>query len=315
LLNEQFHEETGMKGNVCRKIDLHSMEILVRIAEHGNFSKAAEAVGLVPSAVSRRISELESALGTVLLERTARSVRFTAAGEDVLRHARLMIAQAEEIWNYADAHADEEEGGTVCLACSMSAVVKGLPQRLDGFLKKWPGIRIDLQKVSSSEVIRNLMSNECDIGIFVADKPIEGLAATPYQLDNLTVLMSSRHPLAKRRALSFADLAACDLIGPPPGTAVRSALEAQAALHSVRLKERVQGTSLDAILLMVKAGIGVTVLPSGVRTSFVSGPEITEVKLEGSWAKRQLYIGAPSRSSRNKKPVRLLVQHLLSRTQ
>jgi DNA-binding transcriptional LysR family regulator len=304
--------ETAMKYNACRKIDLHSMEILVRIAEYGNFSKAADSVGLGPSAVSRRITELEDALGLVLLKRSAHSVRFTEVGEEVLRHARAMVAHAEDIYECAAAHAHEEESTIVSLACSMSAVVRELPRRLDDFLKKWPHIRLDLSKVTSSEVIRNIKSNSCDIGIFVADKPIEGLDATPYRRDTLAVLMSSQHPLAQRRSLSFADLATCDLIGPPPGTAVRSALETQAALHSIKLKERMQGTSLDAILLMVKAGIGVTVLPSGVKMSFIPNSDVTEIELEGSWAERQLYIGTPSQRHSPKKAVQLLMEHLLS---
>jgi DNA-binding transcriptional LysR family regulator len=74
-------------------IDTHGLQAFARIAELGTFHKAAQALHLSQSALSRRISKLEEELGVRLLDRTTRKVRLTAVGRDFLPQARRLIEE------------------------------------------------------------------------------------------------------------------------------------------------------------------------------------------------------------------------------
>ncbi|QHE78873.1 MULTISPECIES: LysR family transcriptional regulator [unclassified Hydrogenophaga] len=74
-----------------------NLRVLLAIEEHGSLSRAARQVNLVPSAVSRRVTELEQSLGTQLLRRSAHSAEFTAAGRTVLSRARAILGEMDAL--------------------------------------------------------------------------------------------------------------------------------------------------------------------------------------------------------------------------
>ena len=77
----------------ARRIDLTSLQLFVAVGETGSIGKAAEREFIAASAVSKRLAELESALGTALLYRHARGVDLTPAGQALLHHARSVLAR------------------------------------------------------------------------------------------------------------------------------------------------------------------------------------------------------------------------------
>ncbi|MEG1455309.1 MAG: FAD-dependent monooxygenase, partial [Comamonas sp.] len=126
-----------------RQIDLASLDLFVLICECGSIARAAEHGGMVASAVSKRIAELESLARTPLLLRHARGVRATPAGQLLLEHARTILLDVEHLRDDLIEYARGVRG-LVRLSANASAVEQFLPEHIAQFAQRHPDIRIDL---------------------------------------------------------------------------------------------------------------------------------------------------------------------------
>src|ERR671931_1066143 len=124
-------------------LDVKRLRVLREVATHGSFSAAAEALSYTQSAVSQQIAALEREAGTKLVERNARGIRLTDAGEAVVRHTDAVMA------NLAEAEAELEaiaglRGGRVRLASFQTAGSAPLPQALAAFRRRHPGVELSM---------------------------------------------------------------------------------------------------------------------------------------------------------------------------
>ena len=155
---------TSGASRLARRLDLTSLALFVAVAEEGGIARAAEREAIAASAVSKRVSELEFAVGTALLERQGRGVRLTPAGHSLLQHARGVLLGVERL------HSDLREyaqgvRGSVRVHASMSAIVQFLPEDLGRFVRTHEQVRIDLEEHLSSEVERAVTEGAADFGI------------------------------------------------------------------------------------------------------------------------------------------------------
>lgn len=186
-------------------LDIHGLQAFARIAELGTFQKAAKALFLSQSALSRRISKLESDLGVRLLDRTTRRVRLTAVGRDFMPQARRLIEELET--SIAGLRDMAKLGsGQVALACVPTAAIHILPPVIRDYAMKHPENRIRILDVHANEVLQAVLRGEAEFGLTLlgADEPevdIDPLFEDPF------VLACHRdHPLAKRRTVRWSEL-------------------------------------------------------------------------------------------------------------
>src|SRR5690606_19167118 len=132
--------------------------------QSGSIARAAAQGQLVASAVSKRIAELESLAQTPLLQRHARGVRPTAAGELLLRHAHAILQEVEDLRADLSEYARGVRG-VVRLSANASAVEQFLPEDIAAFMKEHPDIRIDLRQATSRRVAQAVRDGEADLGI------------------------------------------------------------------------------------------------------------------------------------------------------
>ncbi len=123
--------------------DLTSLKLFIAVAECGNLTRAAEREHLAVSAVSKRIAELESLIGTTLLQRQARGVSLTPAGQSLLHHARQLMQLVQrmdaELGEYA-----EGVKGHVRLHVVASALTQFLPEEVESFLGRYPLVNVEM---------------------------------------------------------------------------------------------------------------------------------------------------------------------------
>jgi DNA-binding transcriptional LysR family regulator len=132
--------------------DLTDLRLFVAIAEAQNLSRGAGRVHLAPSSASHRMRLLEAGIGTPLLLRQARGVSLTRAGEALLRHARQVFAQLEQM------HADlapyaKGVRGHVTLWANTHATHSFLPDDLAEFLRRYPQVSVTLAEHTSPEIV------------------------------------------------------------------------------------------------------------------------------------------------------------------
>lgn len=290
------------------RLDLVSLSLFMHVVRSGSISKGALAANLAVGAASKRISDLEAAVGAELLERHSRGITPTAAGEALARHAQRILGDVNLL---AAELRDHAKGivGVARLWANTSAITQFLPADIAAFARATPAIRIELAELNSNEIVMGVLEGRADIGIFADRTPALGLQLMPYREDRLVLVVPAGHALARRRALRFEEAVEFDFVSLSQGTSLAQRLQIETEAMGQRLKLRIQVRSFDAMCQMVAAGLGVAVLPADAVRALVRSLNLRQIPLQDAWARRQLLIGVRDMQALPRH-ARMLVEHL-----
>lgn len=290
------------------KFDLRDLELFVAVAESGSISRAAERCHTVPSAVSKRISDLEERFGTELLVRGGKGVELTAAGNSLAARAQVLLQHARQLEDELRRHASGTRG-YVRVFANISAIVEFLPGALAAFAVKHPDIHVHLEEHVSAEIATAVTNNAADFGILSELPLAEDLVTVPFRNDELVLVAKPDDAIARRTAIAFADAAELPMIGLPTNSSLQQLLTRAALDSGATLNWRVHVSSFDAVCAMVAAGLGVSVIPRAATTPYIRSLRLAAIPLTDPWARRQL-----SLCTRANKPLhraaQLLFDHL-----
>lgn len=290
------------------RLDLFSLSLFSLVARSGSISKGAELAMLAVGAASKRITDLEAAVGAVLLERHSRGVTLTVAGQALQRHAQRILSDVDQLAADLSDHASGLVG-VVRLWANTSAVTQFLPIDISSFVNANPGIRIELEEEDSSEVVLAVLDGRADCGIFADRTPAMGLQTMNYREDRLVLVVPRTHALARRRSVSFEEAVEYDFVSLSKGTSLAKRLQAETEALGRRLKMRIQVRSFDAMCQMVAAGMGVAILPREAIRPHLLSMNLRQIALEDAWASRRLLIGLRDAAA-VPRHVRMLIDHL-----
>jgi DNA-binding transcriptional LysR family regulator len=292
------------------RLDLVSLALFNFVARSGSISKGAELARLAVGAASKRISDLEAAVGAPLLERHSRGTTLTAAGRALHEHAQRLLADVDRL---AAELSDHAAGivGVVRLWAITSAVTQFLPADLAAFIKAHPGIRIELQEHDSSDVVLAVLDGRADIGIFAERVPALGLETQRYRRDKLVLVVPQAHPLAKRRRIAFAEAAEYEFVGLSQATSLAQRLAAAARELGQPMRVRIHVRSFDAMCQMVAADLGIAVLPDAAVQPHLRSMGLRRIELSDAFSERELLVGLRDRKALAR-PARALLDHLLA---
>lgn len=276
------------------RYDLPDLRLVAAIADSGSLTRAAELVHLAPSSASHRLTQLEAVLGVPLFARHARGLTPTAAGESLLRHARQVFAQLEQM------HADlaPYAGGLhrqVTVFANTNAINCFLPEDLGDFLREHPQVRISLEEQPSPAIIQAVAAGQVELGVVAAEGSLAGLENQPYRRDRLVLIVPAEHPLAGRAALAFADVLAEPFVCLHAGSAIHTFMMNHAARLGSRLDVRIQVRSFNAVWRMVAAGVGIGMVPRSAVPR--NAPGVATVEITDAWAPRDLQLCVRSRTA------------------
>lgn len=298
------------------RLDLVSLSLFSLVVRTGSISRGAELAHLAVGAASKRISDLEDAVGAELFERHSRGVTLTLAGQALQRHAQRILADVDHL---AADLSDHASGiiGVVRMAAITSAVTQFLPADLAGFIAAHAGIRVELDESNSREAVLAVVDGRADIGLFADRTATLGLQTVSYRRDRLVLVVPAGHALAARAAqapMRFAEVADLDFVSLPADTSLAQRLAAESAAIGRRLRVRIHVRSFDAMCQMVAAGLGVAVLPDAAVQPHLRSMGLACIALADPWVERELLIGVRDVAALAR-PVRLLLDHLVARAQ
>lgn len=266
--------------------DLIDLRLFVAIAEAKNLTRGAERVHLAASSASHRMRVLEASIGTPLLLREPRGVSLTRAGEALLRHARQVFAQLEQM------HADltpyaKGVRGHVSLWANTHATHTFLPDSLATFLQRHPQVSISLEEHASPDVLMAVARGEVEVGVVAGT--IEGaeVELIPYRADRLVLIAPTEHPLAALTSSLFAQVLDYPFVMLHSGSAIHTFTMNAAAALGRHLEVRIQVRSFEAVCRMVSAGVGIGMVP---RSAVTAGAPLAVIELEEPWAQRDLKV-------------------------
>lgn len=296
-----------------RDLDLTTLRLFVAVCSTGNMARAGEQENIVASAISKRLAQLEDTVGIALLERRRHGMVPTQAGETLLEHARGMLAGAERIARDMASYSSGVSGQVRVLA-TVSSVAETLPDDVAAFLQQDAnrGIRVDIEEHVSRDIVRALKEGSASVGICWDAGNLEGLQTEPYRADHLGIVVYPSHPLARRRHVAFADTLEYDYVGMPPSTAVQVMLAQAAAVAGKAITHRAIVSTFDAALKVVRARLGITVVPMEIATPYAHNFDLRVIPLDDDWARRRFAVCFRHLASLSP-AARLLVDFLVAR--
>ena len=281
------------------RYDLTDLRLFVAIAEERNLTRGAARAHLAPSSASHRLRLLEEELGAPLFERLARGLALTRAGDALLRNARQVFAQIEQMHADLSPYASGVRGH-VSLWANTHATHSYLPDDLAGFLKQHPQVSISLEEHTSPEIALAVANGDVEIGVlaeFESNESGEGIELIPYRRDRLVLVVPGGHPLAARARVRFAEVLDHPFVMLHAGSAIHTFTTNAAAALGRHLDVRIQVRSFEAVCRMVGAGVGIGLVPrSAVPSAALREPPVT-VELDESWAQRDLQIAVRNRAT------------------
>jgi DNA-binding transcriptional LysR family regulator len=243
---------------------------------------------LALASVSERIAGMEAALGAPLLERNRRGVRATAAGEALVRHARSILGQVEQMRGELRTYATGLKG-RIRLLSNTAAMAAFLPPQLCQFLAIHRDLSIDLEERPSVDIVQALVNRRADLGVVADVTDLGTLQTHQIASDQLVVVASHSHRVARQSTVAFADILGEPIVG-MADTALETHLAERASRLGRQLDYRIQLRNTEHVAMHVEAGIGISILSNALARTLRR--DLAILPLSEAWATRRLYLCA-----------------------
>lgn len=242
---------------------LRQLKVFVAVYDLGSFSAAAKSVQLTQSAVSKLCMELEEQVGFPLFERSTRKVTPAYGAADLYSFACEMLGIMEAAKRSMSSLAMMERG-TVKLAASPMMMYSLIGPAIADFREQHPNVQFELYELSTRETVEWVVDGKVDFGIVSLDREYPKLLAELLYHDRMHAVMYRDHALAAKRSVSWASLSRHEHIQMRPDFSIRRTIDRIAAQQKLHLPASIETGSVAATLGMVKAGLGLAVLPGYV---------------------------------------------------
>jgi len=241
----------------------HQLEYFLAVADTGSFTRGAERVGVVQSAVSAAIAQLERQLGARLLERGYHRITLTAEGEALLPHARSVLDTIDGARD-AVAAARGEVSGTVLLGTLSFTGPWDVADLLRDFQGRHPRVAVHLRQTiaGSATSMADVRSGALDLALVSTHAAsLPGLEIDEIHREPMVFACARDHPLATRREVSVAELGELPFIDYPTGWGNRTVVDLAFAAAGVVRAIRTEVTDFHLAVSLVGRDLGVTILP------------------------------------------------------
>ena len=269
-------------------VDVKSLAYFVAVAEEGNFTRAAERLGIAQPPLSRQIMSLERELDVQLFRRKPRGVDLTSAGQVLLGEAKATLNQFNRGLEATRRTARGEHGRLLVGIAPTAPFHPLVPRSIRAYREAYPGVSLTLWEGLSNEAVARFARDELDVAFVRASHlHSEGLQIIPLLNEAMVAALPSVHPWAERqkhKPIAFARLAEdiFILIG-PPGTGLHD--ETIAACRHAGFVPRIgeQAPRITSALGLVAAGVGVTIIPESLQRLTMDG--VVFRRLTGAYPK------------------------------
>lgn len=240
---------------------LRQLEYIVALADTGQFVEAARQCAVSQPALSKQVREVELLLGVDLFERTRPRVVVTAAGEEIVRRARRLLAEARELVNAAGAYAASPRG-TIRLGVIPTIAPYGLPGLLAKLRRLFPDVAFVIQELQTEVLLEQLRSGGIDLGLLARPFEEQGLRGPDLVVEPFVLVAPAGHPLSVPEALEPRDIAGASLILMEDGHCLRDQAIDVCAAAGKPPATSVTAASVATLVRMVESGLGATLLPA-----------------------------------------------------
>jgi LysR family hydrogen peroxide-inducible transcriptional activator len=277
---------------------LRQLQYLKLLAEHGSFSRAAEAASVSQPALSAGIQELEKVLGAPVVERTRGAVQLTAVGAEAVSRAEDVLARTEDLVEAAR-NAGRPLSGRLRLGVIPTVAPFLLPATLPGLKAAYPQLRLFIREDLTGRLIAGLKAGQLDCAVIALPYAATGIQHARIGDDEILAAAPVDHPLASGGDIQPGALKGEDLILLEDGHCLRDQALAAAEIDAPRGEDVFAATSLHTLVQMVSSGLGVSFLPAmAVKAGLADDKGVVVRSFAAEAPKREIVVAWRSGSSR-----------------
>ncbi len=279
--------ETGQP--LLMKID--QLRTFQKVALTGSFTRAARELFLTQPAVSQQIKALENTYGVSLFDRQGRHITLTHEGKILFSKTNNLLAELRDIEKvFEDISALDI--GKINVASTAVFGTYFLPVAMGEFIKRYPGIELELHTGNSYEVISQLLEGRTDFGFGGAVKTEPDIRFHLIHQEPYVFVVGSGHPLAERNQAAVDDLKAYPFIWREHGTLVRRKMEEMlgGAQTSIIFRNIIEVQNVETVKRLVERGVGVTIIPEVAVKRELTAGWLKQITLTGLDLKASYYL-------------------------
>ncbi|MFD7408224.1 LysR family transcriptional regulator [Streptomyces sp. NPDC059866] len=255
-------------------MELRHVRYFLALAEERHFSRAAERLHVVQSALSQQIKQLEKELGTTLFTRSTRRVELTEAGRHLVTYARSILVEVERAQDQMSLLATGQ-AGRVSIGFVGTATYDVLPRIARTVRAQLPDITLELHgELLNPELVEGLLDGTYDLALLRTDAPVGAdFEVTALRSERLVAVLPTGHPLAGRRTVPLAALAGEPFVVHPSRS--RSSMHDRildaCARAGFEPSPLIEVGETSTLVVFVAAGHGVALVPESVQSLRLDG--------------------------------------------
>lgn len=284
-------------------MDIRQLKTFIAIAEHGTFAKAADAVGLTPSAVSQQVQSLELEVQAELFDRSTRPITLNSHGLQMLEAAQGLVRSADDV---IDAISGKSVGGTFTIGSVRSSALSLLPKAIIALKNDFPGLKIKLHVANTDELLNDVVTGRLDSAMVAEYSSVPStLRWSPFIQEPLFVI-APKGTRIRTAAEMLTELPYVKFIS---RFRLANIIETEVARSGIVTNVIAEIDTITAVVACVVNGLGVSIAPwSALRE--IAG-EVVSVPFGDPPIYRQIGL-IERRASPRKAVIDRLHQHLVS---
>jgi LysR family transcriptional regulator, low CO2-responsive transcriptional regulator len=268
-------------------MELRDLEVFLALVNHLNFTHAAQEIHLSQPSVSVRIRRLQEELGVKLFEQVGKKIVLTEAGQLLETHARRVVTAQSDTRQAMDAYRGLEQG-SLRIAASTTPGMYFVPRIIAEFKRQHQKITIRLSIKNTRQVEEEIIKNEFDVGFVGGHLISDEIEAFAWRSDELVLVLSPSHPLARMRQIKASDLKNETFINREPGSATRAEIEKH--LPSLRFGTAVELGNPESVKQAVMNGLGIAFLSNSAIETELKAKILVARRVQGIHINRELRI-------------------------
>ena len=236
-------------------MDFDQLEIFLEVARLSSFSRAAEKRFRTQPAISSQIRALEEEVGARLLDRSGGRVSLTVAGKLFQKYAEDALESRKNILT-AIAETEHVPRGEIVVGANEGTCLHILPEVFAQFKRDYPDVAVSIKRADYARILESIIENAVDFGVVSLPVNDNRLECVPIHRDELVVIAPPGHPLAGKKTVTVAKVAAYPLVVPKAGH-TRDALDSLFYDREVKPRIAMELDSSELLKRFVAADVGV----------------------------------------------------------
>lgn len=262
---------------------LRHLRYLLAVADHGGFTRAAEALHVSQPTLSQQIRQLEQSLGVNLFDRTSRSVKPTDAGVAYIECARRVLIELEA-GKRALHDVKDLSRGTLRLAMTPTFMAYLVGPLVRDYVARFPNIHLEIFELSMDDIEAGLADDSLDIAIAFTQVRSADIECIPAFVETLGIMVGRDHPLYERQEpLSPSEVAQLQFALLTPDFITRTCIDEYFVLQHITPKVAIEVNSVNTLLEVIRHTAIATILPEPIATQ---DRALRKIQLMGEAPKR-----------------------------